>query len=205
LSSVITPSGIFNKNELVTEVSPLIPNSLNEKDLIKGCLEGNRVCQKDLFELYAPKMMSVCRRYARHHLEAQDMMQEGFIKMFTNLHKFSHEGSFEGWVRRIMINTALKKVSRKSFKNEEIGISDHYDNSVDETVLAKMSADELLVMVEELPDGYRVVFNMYVMEGYSHKEIGEALNIGESTSRSQLVKARRILQNKIIESQKIAV
>ena len=205
MSSVITPSGIFNKNELVTEVSPLIPNSLNEKDLIKGCLEGNRVCQKDLFELYAPKMMSVCRRYARHHLEAQDMMQEGFIKMFTNLHKFSHEGSFEGWVRRIMINTALKKVSRKSFKNEEIGISDHYDNSVDETVLAKMSADELLVMVEELPDGYRVVFNMYVMEGYSHKEIGEALNIGESTSRSQLVKARRILQNKIIESQKIAV
>lgn len=205
MSSVLSHTGILGTKERKTEVSPLIPNSLNEKDLIKGCLEGNRTCQKDLFELYAPKMMSVCRRYARHHLEAQDMMQEGFIKMFKNLDKFSHQGSFEGWLRRIMINTALKKISRKSFKNEEIGIADHYDNSVDETVVAKMSADELLEMVEELPEGYRLVFNMYVMEGYSHKEIGETLNIGESTSRSQLVKARRILQNKILESQKIAV
>jgi len=186
-------------------VSPLIPDSLNEKDLINGCLKGDRNCQKNLFELLAPKMMTVCRRYARHHLEAQDMMQEGFIKMFINLEKFSHEGSFEGWVRRIMINTALKKVSRKSFKNEEIGIADHYDNSIDETIVAKMSADEVLLMVEELPEGYRLVFNMYVMEGYSHKEIGQELNIGESTSRSQLVKARRILQNKILASQKIAV
>ncbi len=205
MSSVLSNKGILVTKQLRTEVSPLIPNSLNEKDLISGCLKGDRNCQKDLFELLAPKMMTVCRRYARHHLEAQDMMQEGFIKMFNHLEKFSHEGSFEGWVRRIMINTALKKVSRKSFKNEEIGIADHYDNSVDETVFAKMSADELLLMVEELPEGYRIVFNMYVIEGYSHKEIGETLNIGESTSRSQLVKARRILQNKILESQKIAV
>ena len=180
-------------------------NILNEKELIKACLSDDRKCQRDLFEAYAPKMMSVCRRYARHHLEAQDMMQEGFIKMFKNLDKFKFEGSFEGWLRRIMVNTALKKVSKKSFTHEYIGIDETYQGSIDARIFSDMMADDLLKMVEELPEGYRIVFNMYAIEGYSHKEIGETLNIGESTSRSQLVKARRMLQNKVLESQKIAV
>ena len=180
-------------------------NILNEKELIQACLSGDRKCQRDLFEAYAPKMMSVCRRYARHHLEAQDMMQEGFIKMFKNLDKFKFEGSFEGWLRRIMVNTALKKVAKKSFTHEYIGIDETYQGSIDASIFSDMMAEDLLKMVEELPEGYRIVFNMYAIEGYSHKEIGETLNIGESTSRSQLVKARRMLQNKVLESQKIAV
>ncbi len=186
-------------------MSPLKSNILNEKELIKACISGDRKCQRDLFELHAPKMMVVCRRYARHHLEAQDIMQEGFIKMFRNLEKFQFEGSFEGWVRKIMINTALKKVSRKSFTHEKIGIDETYQGSIESTVLSNLGEEELLGMIESLPEGYRIVFNMYVIEGFSHKEIGEKLGIGESTSRSQLVKARRILQEKVLDSQKIAV
>jgi len=186
-------------------VSPLKANILNEKELIKACISGDRKSQRDLFELYAPKMMTVCRRYARHHLEAQDMMQEGFIKMFLNLEKFQFQGSFEGWVRRIMVNTALKKVSKKSFTHERIGIDETYEGKIDSTVMSHLNEEQLLSLINELPDGYKIVFNMYVIEGYSHKEIGKELGIGESTSRSQLVKARRILQTKVLESQKIAV
>ncbi len=178
---------------------------MNEKELIKACISGDRKSQRDLFELYAPKMMSVCRRYARHQLEAQDMMQEGFIKMFMNLEKFQFEGSFEGWVRRIMVNTALKKVSKKSFSHERIGIDETYEGKIDASIISELNAEQLLEMVSQLPEGYRIVFNMYVLEGFSHKEIGAKLGIGESTSRSQLVKARRILQTKVLESQKIAV
>jgi len=150
-------------------------------------------------------MMTVCKRYARHHLEAQDMMQEGFIKMFKNLDKFQFQGSFEGWVRRIMVNTALKKVARKSFTHEKIGIDETYQGSIESNVLSRFGEEELLQMIANLPEGYKIVFNMYVIEGFSHKEISEKLGIGESTSRSQLVKARRILQEKVLESQKIAV
>lgn len=186
-------------------MSPLKANILNEKELIKACISGDRKSQKELYALLAPKMMTVCRRYARHHLEAQDMMQEGFIKMFKNIDKFQFEGSFEGWLRKIMVNTALKKVSRKSFTHERIGLDDSYEGSMDSHILSNMHAEEILKMVQELPEGYRIVFNLYVLEGMSHKEIAVELGIGESTSRSQLVKARRILQNKVLDSQKIAV
>jgi RNA polymerase sigma-70 factor (ECF subfamily) len=179
--------------------------TLKEKELIKACLAGDRKSQQLLFETYAPKMMTLCRRYARHHMEAQDIMQDGFIKMFQNLEKFQFEGSFEGWLRRIMVNTALKKISKKSFTHERIGLDETYEGSYSARIFENLSADDILSLVSELPEGYRIVFNMYAIEGYSHKEIGEKLEIGESTSRSQLVKARRMLQEKVLQSQKIAV
>lgn len=188
-------------------MSPLTPNSLTEKDLIDGCLKGDRTSQKDLFNMYAAKMLAVCRRYARHSAEAEDMCQEGFVRVFTSLDKYKNKGSFEGWIRKIMVNTSLKKISKKSFQNEQIGIEDYQENEsmISPEVFNKLSVDDLLRLVDELPDGYKIVFNLYAIEGYSHKEIAEVLQIEVSTSRSQLVKARRMLQKKIEELQRIAV
>ncbi len=186
-------------------MAPLILNSLTEKDLLQQCLDGDRIAQKQIFELYAPKMMSVCKRYGRHRLEAEEIMQDGFVKVFTNLHKFEYKGSFEGWVRRIMVNTALKLVSKKSFKNEQIGLEGYQERSVDPSVYSKLSADYMLALVEKLPKGYRTVFNLSVLDGLSHREISEVLGIKESTSRSQLVKARNVLKIMIIELNKIAM
>lgn len=184
---------------------PLNPHGVTEQELIHGCLRKDRQCQKTLFKLYAPKMLAVCARYARHKMEAEDIMQDGFVKVFTKMDTFKFNGSFEGWVRRIMVNTALKLVAKSSFKKESIGMEDYQDNHIDAGVFAKLSADEIMQLVAKLPDGYRIVFNLYAVEGYSHRDIAKSLGIEESTSRSQLVKARRILQKKIVEIHKIAV
>ena len=188
-------------------MSPLKPNSLTERDLIERSLKGDRISQRDLFDMYSAKMLAVCQRYARHRAEAEDMFQEGFIRVFANLDKFKYDGSFEGWIRRIMVNTALKSIKKKSFKNESIGLEDFQekDNQMDPEVFSKLSVDDLLTLIDDLPEGYKIVFNLYAIEGYSHKEIAELLKIEVSTSRSQLVKARRMLQRKIEDLQKIAV
>lgn len=186
-------------------MAPLILNGHTENDLIQLCLKQDRHAQKQLFEIYAPKMMAVCHRYARHRLEAEEIMQDGFVKVFSNLEKFGFKGSFEGWVRRIMINTALKLVGKKSFKQEQIGLPEYEDDGYAPQVLGKMTVDEIMQLVDRLPQGYRTVFNMAVIDGMSHREIGEMLNIKESTSRSQLVKARNMLQAQIIEQNKIAI
>ena len=184
---------------------PLKANSLTEKQLIVGCKRRLAKYQKEVFDRYAGKMLSVCKRYARHHMEAEDMMQDGFVKVFRYIDTFGDKGSFEGWIRRIMINTSLKHCSKSSFKKESIGIETMPDNSVNPDVFSKIGTDELLELIQTLPDGYRIVFNLYAIEGFSHKEIAETLGVGESTSRSQLVKARRILQKKVEELAKIAV
>lgn len=186
-------------------MSPLKSNSLTEKDLIAGCLDGQSSAQKALFEMYAGKMIAVCMRYTRTRQEAEDILQDGFIKIFKHLHTFDHAGSFEGWVRRIFINTALKIVTKKSYQNEQLGVEDYMDSPVAPAVYSRLSEEDLLGIIDSLPQGYRVVFNLYAIEGYSHKEIAEMLEIGESTSRSQLLKARRLLQNKVTDLQKIAV
>jgi len=186
-------------------MSPLNPLGITEKELIKKCLENHRPSQKALFELFGGKMMALCFRYARHRDEAEDFMQEGFIKVFTNLEKFSFEGSFEGWVRKIMVNTCLKNLKKKHMTHEIHGLENYKDVSYEQSVVSKLTVDELLILVSKLPAGYRIVFNMYAIEGYSHREIGEKLNIGESTSRSQLAKARKLLQKQIDQLQKIAV
>lgn len=184
---------------------PLNPIGLTEEEIIKGCIKGKSNAQKALYYKYGPMMLSVCRRYARHEMEAEDFLQEGFIRVFKYFHQFKGDAALSTWIRRIMINNALKNISKSSFKNEQIGIADNYDKDFDEGTFAKLSVDEIMKLIQELPNGYRVVFNLYAIEGYSHKEIAEMLDIGESTSRSQLLKARRMLQEKFIELQKIAV
>lgn len=178
---------------------------MNEKELIKGCIRENREAQQLLFQKYAGKMLLVCMRYARHHAEAEDILQDGFIKVFDNISRFRMEGSFEGWIRRIMVNTALKNYRKSSFKKEQIGIATYQEDSSEPEIYSQLSEEELLKIINELPDGYRIVFNLYVIEGYSHREIGELLNIQESTSRSQLVKARKLLQKKILRIFKSAI
>ena len=178
---------------------------MTENEIIQGCLREDRRCQREVFNRYAGKMMTVCLRYTRHRMEAEDILQDAFIKVFDNIHRFECKGSFEGWIRRIVVNTALKNASRHSFQKESIGTENMIESSIDPSVFSKMSEDELMRLIGQLPDGYRTVFNLYVIEDYSHKEIAEVLGIEESTSRSQLVKARNMLQNRVLDSQKITI
>ena len=168
-------------------------------------MREDRKCQQEVFRRYASKMMGVCLRYARHQMEAEDLLQDAFIKVYNNISKFEYKGSFEGWIRRIVVNTALKNYSKKSFTYEQIGVEEQSESSAPPEVYAHLHEEELLKLVADLPDGYRVVFNLYAIEGYSHKEISEMLGCQESTSRSQLVKARKLLQSQILKLQKIAV
>lgn len=179
--------------------------SMTEKELIKGCLRDDARCQREVFQRYAGTMMVVCLRYARHRLEAEDLLQEAFIRVFDNLHRFEFKGSFEGWIRRIVINTALKNFQRKQYSQEQIGLEHVPETSQEPVAYTQLGEQELLAMIAKLPEGYRLIFNLYAIEGYSHKEIAEALNIQESTSRSQLLKARKLLQSQIERLQRLAV
>ncbi len=171
---------------------------MTEKELIEGCIREDKSCQKALFLQYAGKMLTVCRRYARHQAEAEDMLQDAFIKIFANLKQFNYQGSFEGWIRRIVVNNALKNIKKSSFKKEQIGVETLPENSTEPLIFSQLNEEVLLNLIKELPDGYRFVFNLYAIEGFSHQEIADKLGIEASTSRSQLVKARKLLQNKII-------
>jgi RNA polymerase sigma factor (sigma-70 family) len=173
--------------------------------IIEGCLRGDRICQKKLFERFSGKMLAVCMRYAKHKMEAEDLLQDGFVKVFLNLDQFKNEGSFEQWIRRIMINNAIKNYHKKSNQNELSGLDNVQESGHEPEILDQLSERELLNMIAELPDGYRMVFNLFAIEGYSHKEISENLNIEESTSRSQLVKARKVLQEKLTKYHKVSI
>ncbi len=170
---------------------------MTDRELIEGCIREERACQEELFRRYAGKLLSICRRYARHEMEAEDLLQDTLIRIFDHLDKFEYKGSFEGWMRRIAVNTALKNCNRIGFRKESIGIDAGQDQVVDPEAVSHLSEEELLHLIRELPEGYRLVFNLYAIEGYSHKEIAEMLDIKEGTSRSQLVKARKMLQDKI--------
>lgn len=178
-------------------MSPLIVNGKTEKELIKACLKGDRNAQRDIFNLYASKMLSVSYRYAKDKMEAEDILQDAFIKVFTNLKDFEFKGSFEGWIRRIVVNTAIRFNLKKYPTLDEINVDQILEEYEDPEVFANLAENDLLQLIKELPDGYRMVFNLYAIEGFSHKEISEMCRIEESTSRSQLVKARKILQQKV--------
>jgi RNA polymerase sigma factor (sigma-70 family) len=186
-------------------MSPLLVNGRTEKDLIKACLQGDRLAQRDIFNMYAGKMMAVCMRYSRHKHEAEDILQDSFVKVFTYMKDYEHVGSFEGWIRKIIINTAIKNNAKKSVSHEDIGLENVKEDSAGPEIFSLLSEEELVKLISSLPDGYRMVFNLFAIEGYTHKEISELLNIEESTSRSQLVKARRILQDKVHELYKVAI
>jgi RNA polymerase sigma-70 factor (ECF subfamily) len=169
----------------------------NEYELAQQCVRENARAQRLLFERYAPRMFTVCLRYARHRMEAEDMLQDAFVRVFDKLTMYKGEGSLEGWIRRITVNVALKAIKKCSFQREEIGLPVFHDEAEAATALDKLSEAELMTYISELPMGYRTVFNMYVFDGFNHQEIAAELGIQEGTSRSQLVKARTALQHKV--------
>jgi RNA polymerase sigma-70 factor (ECF subfamily) len=176
---------------------------MTEENLIKGCLQEDRECQKELYKRFSGKMMAVCMRYASSRMEAEDMLQEGFIKVFDNIGKFKMEGSLEGWVRRIMVNNAINKIRSNKIKFEELGnVSDEF-MQYDKNIIDKMSEQDILKLISQMPQGYKYVFNMYAIEGLSHKEIADNLGIEEASSRSQYAKAKKYLQQQIIKLEKI--
>jgi RNA polymerase sigma-70 factor (ECF subfamily) len=189
---------------------------VTDKEIIRGCLDGQRSAQKALFEKYASTMLSICMRYSNDKSEAEDILHDSFIKIYLNIKKFRSDGSFEGWIKRIVINTALyhirNKLDLKRFQNfndiKETEIIDSNNDNNETEIEYEFSERELLAMIQELPDGYRAVFNMYVFEKYKHKDIAEKLSISENTSKSQLRKARILLKSKIesrIASRKLVI
>jgi len=172
---------------------------LSEKEIILGCLNNDIKSQKALFDNYSNKMKSLCMRYVVNEQDAEDVLQEGFILAFTKLKDYKFDGSFEGWLRKIMINVSLRFLrSKKNIYIEDIDKAHTlYDKEQD--IYAKLSNNDLMETIFQLPEGYRLVFNMYAIEGYSHKEIGTLLKINESTSRSQLAKAKKRLRMLIMK------
>lgn len=170
---------------------------LTEAEIVYRCLQNDTAAQNELYRRYAGKMMGVCMRYARNRDVAADIMQDGFVKVFINLKSFKGEGSFEGWIKRIMINTSLKQYRKDLKFQNDVDIDMAFDVSYENNIVSNISAKELMNHVQELPDGYRTIFNLYVIEGYQHNEIGEMLNISEGTSKSQLSRARNFLMQNI--------
>ena len=175
-------------------------HTISEPDLIKGCLDGNRQMQEELYNRFAGKMYAVCLRYANSPEEAQDLLQDGFIKVYRNLHRFRFEGSFEGWIRRVFINSSIEHFRKKSLQLSRV--SEKEEGTVEDTdisALDSLAEKDIIHLIQELSPGYRTVFNLYVIEGYSHKEIADQLGISEGTSKSQLARARSILQKKVTQ------
>ena len=181
---------------------------MTDIELIKGCIKDDALCQKSLFNRYASTLLGVCMRYARSKEDAEDILQDAFIKIFKKIQQFKGDGSFEGWMKRVVVNTALKKytVSRysKEFSVDEVKDTVLPDSN-DVPAFNHLTEKDLLLLIHNLPDGYRIIFNLYVIEGFQHDEIANMLGIQPGTSRSQLVKARQMLQREIIQMQKIAV
>jgi len=172
----------------------------NYQSLIAKASQGNKKSQHQLYELFAPKMLSICRQYIKNNDVAEEVMLSGFLKVFTHLKSFKSEGSFEGWIRRIMINEAisqLRKDKKLGFKNEE-----EIDNSINFVTYleTELEVKEIQKIIDSLPEGYKTVFVLYAVEGYKHSEISELLKISEGTSKSQLFKARKMLRS-LIEKQ----
>lgn len=170
-----------------------------EEEIIKGCLRREHTAQQQLFDQYSSKMYALCYRYVRHAMEAEDILVTAFTKVFERIGQFKGEGSFEGWIRRIMVNEALTylRKSRAMYLETEL---EQADRQPDYNKLSDhLEAEDLMNMIQELPAGYRLVFNMYAIDGYSHKEIAEQLGISENTSKSQLSRARVYLQKLLTE------
>jgi len=176
-----------------------------EHELIGLCIKGDRMAQKALYDRLASRMFPVCIRYVGERSVAEDILQEGFVTLFTRLDSFKGDGSFEGWARKIFVNTALMYLRKKDALKMSDELETARNLSTDITSqMDNIGYKELMKLITSLPTGFRTVFNMYVIEGYSHKEIAEMLNISETTSRTQLSRARVWLQNKIKEMKKDA-
>ncbi|WP_017731588.1 RNA polymerase sigma factor [Nafulsella turpanensis] len=186
-----------------------IRKSGKEETLLRGCRENDSRSQRELYQQWAPKMLGLCLRYVKDRSEAESVMTGGFLKIFERIDQFSGEGSFEGWMRRIMVNESLTYLRQHKHTfmmvdAEEASLEVSFENAEQ-----NLQTEDLMAMIQRLPDGYRTIFNLYAIEGFSHKEIAEKLEISESTSKSQLSRARSLLQqqlarhNKLIEKQAI--
>jgi len=172
----------------------------NLDDIIKGCVSGKREEQAQLYNMFADRMYAVCLYYSKDQTEAEDLLHEGFIKVFKSISQYRKEGSFEGWIRRIMINTSLEKFRKHNQLYPVDNVYDYVEDIGYEDIISKISFDDLLQMIRELPPQYRMVFNLYVMEDMPHKEISKIMGITEGTSKSNLSRARNLLQEKVINN-----
>jgi RNA polymerase sigma factor (sigma-70 family) len=170
-----------------------------EHELIEGCRRQNRQAQQALYELYSGKMYALCCRYVKDKMEAEDVLVVAFTKIFERIHQYKGDGSFEGWIRRVMVNESLGflRKNKNMYVETDIEAAEHEPNY--EQLDSALEAEDLMKLIEGLPTGYRVVFNLYAIDGYSHQEIAEQLGINENTSKSQLSRARVLLQKRLLE------
>jgi RNA polymerase sigma-70 factor (ECF subfamily) len=186
---------VYANSNTLQKVLKVIDLHQGEKEMIQLALDQNRQAQQKIYQSYAPKMLGVCRQYIKDLHQAEDVMITAFMKVFTNLKNFEHKGSFEGWIRRIMVNECisfLRANKKVSFLEDE-----HYKEDSFNNIESNFTVDEIQFLIDTLPDGYKMVFNLYAIEGYKHHEIAELLKINEGTSKSQLSHARKLLQNEI--------
>ena len=172
----------------------------NEKLLIKKAIQNNKEAQQQLFAKHSPKMLGVCRQYVKDLHHAEDLLLSGFLKVFTKLYTFKHEGSFEGWIRRIMVNTCISYLRKKNLVT--VSDEDFIFNDVATESLENTSLTDIQKLIDSLPEGYKMVFNLYAIEGYKHSEIAIKLGVSESTSKTQLFRARKLLQENYIKMNK---
>ena len=174
---------------------------MHNEQIIQGCIERDSRAQKNLYDAHAPRMMGVCLRYCKNEEEAKDLLQEGFIKVFDKISTYRGEGSLEGWIKKVFITTALEKLREKKIVFERL-TDENLTDAEPVAVDTKLETKELLKLIQLMPDGYRVVFNMFAIEGFTHPEIAEKLNITPGTSKSQYARARQHLQ-KLLMMEKI--
>ena len=173
---------------------------MTEQAIIAGCLHNDAASQRELFNRYSPKMLSVCYRFAQNREDAEDMLQEGFIKVFTQMHTFQNKGSFEGWVRRIVVHTSINFLKKYKKFTESLDLTSAENLEVkEESIASIMQSKQVVECIRQLPIGYKTVLNLFAIEGYSHREISILLDIEESTSRSQYTRAKNMLSNILIK------
>ncbi len=171
---------------------------MEDLTLVNECAKGNSKAQRALFDKFAPKMLAVCQRYLRNNQEAEDVLQDGFVKVFQKIVDFKMEGSLEGWIRRIIVNTALDTIRKNKKLLDDVQVEEvQYKVSFTDHQFDGMDLAQLMKLIDDMPDGYRVVFNMFAIEGYSHKEIADTLGVTENTSKSQYSRARAFLRTQL--------
>lgn len=186
-------------------MSPFYKNSITERELVKRCLNREQEAQRLLFDTFSGRLMTVCRRYGRTVPEAEDMLQESFINIFLSLNSFKSTGSLFAWLKAITVNTSIKVLRKKYNKIICDEVIDDVLMFEAQNIHFDLNAEDLIAVINKLPLGYRSVFNLYELEGYSHKEVAQLLDISENTSRSQLAKAKRVLKSLIPDYQRFAV
>lgn len=172
-------------------------------DLLNGCRAGNRQMQEALYKKTAAKMLAICMRYARDRMEAEDVLQVAYMKVFEKIKEYRGDGAFEGWIRRIMVNTAIESYRKNIRMMNVVPIEEAYEQPSNGFDFGRLGIQDLMKLIQNLSDGYRIVFNMYAIEGYSHKEIAVELGISEGASKSQLSRARAILRTEVIKMEQV--